>query len=217
LRRLRGGPCGDVPGCGITTTCTCVLSRLISPADPLDSIAWPGTAGTLKKARAGAIVVYRAYFKDRTRNLTDKPIPMGLVAAVILRMAALGLGEPENFPFLDPPDTRLVNDGVRLLQELKAMDDQRRVTSLGAKIGGLPIDRHVFVQHADTASAGHRDAWRGGVMRYPRAADIERPVDSSCGARVASIQRRIRTRHHQERRRRVGRRDPKRTVLGGGR
>jgi hypothetical protein len=53
------------------------LSRLISPADPLDSIAWPGTAGTLKKARAGSIVVYRAYFKDRTRNLTDRPISMG--------------------------------------------------------------------------------------------------------------------------------------------
>jgi hypothetical protein len=55
-------------------------------------------------------------------------------------MATLGLGEPENFPFLDPPDTRLVNDGVRLLQELKAMDDERRVTSLGAKIAGLPVD-----------------------------------------------------------------------------
>jgi len=53
------------------------LSRLISPADPLDSIAWPGTAATTRRARAGSIVVYRAYFRDRTRNLTDKPIPMG--------------------------------------------------------------------------------------------------------------------------------------------
>jgi len=53
------------------------LSRLISPADPLDSIAWPGTAATVKKARAGSIVLYRAYFRDRTRNLTTQPIPMG--------------------------------------------------------------------------------------------------------------------------------------------
>jgi len=53
------------------------LSRLLSPSDPLDSIAWPGSAGTLKKARAGSIVVYRAYFKDRTRNLTSSAIPMG--------------------------------------------------------------------------------------------------------------------------------------------
>jgi HrpA-like RNA helicase len=62
------------------------------------------------------------------------------LASVILRMAALGLGDPESFPFLDPPDTRLVNDGVRLLQELKAMDDERRVTSLGQQIAGIPVD-----------------------------------------------------------------------------
>jgi hypothetical protein len=53
------------------------MSRLISPADPLDTIAWPGSAATVKKARAGSIVVYRAYFTDRTRNLTGKPIVMG--------------------------------------------------------------------------------------------------------------------------------------------
>src|SRR5580692_2336247 len=62
------------------------------------------------------------------------------LASVILRMATLGLGDPESFPFLDPPDTRLVNDGVKLLQELKAMDDERRVTSLGQQIAGLPVD-----------------------------------------------------------------------------
>jgi ATP-dependent helicase HrpA len=62
------------------------------------------------------------------------------LASVILRMAALGLGDPESFPFLDPPDTRLVNDGVRLLQELKAMDGERRVTSLGQQIAGIPVD-----------------------------------------------------------------------------
>jgi ATP-dependent RNA helicase HrpA len=62
------------------------------------------------------------------------------LASVILRMAALGLGEPASFPFLDPPDTRLVNDGVRLLQELKAMDEDRRVTSLGQQIAAIPVD-----------------------------------------------------------------------------
>jgi ATP-dependent helicase HrpA len=62
------------------------------------------------------------------------------LASVILRMAVLGLGEPGEFPFLDPPDTRLVNDGVRLLQELKAMDEDRKVTSLGEQIAGIPVD-----------------------------------------------------------------------------
>ncbi len=62
------------------------------------------------------------------------------LASVILRMATLGLGDPESFPFLDPPDTRLINDGVRLLEELQAMDDQRRVTRLGRQIATLPVD-----------------------------------------------------------------------------
>jgi len=62
------------------------------------------------------------------------------LASVILQMATLGLGEPEDFPFVDPPDTRLINDGYRLLQELKAVDDERRVTSLGRKVASIPVD-----------------------------------------------------------------------------
>lgn len=62
------------------------------------------------------------------------------LASVILQMASLELGEPEDFPFLDPPDTRLINDGYRLLQELKAVDDARAVTSLGRQIAALPVD-----------------------------------------------------------------------------
>ncbi len=61
------------------------------------------------------------------------------LASVILRMATLGLGDPESFPFLDPPDTRLINDGVRLLEELQAMSE-RRVTRLGRQIAALPVD-----------------------------------------------------------------------------
>lgn len=62
------------------------------------------------------------------------------LASVILQMSTLGLGEPEDFPFVDPPDTRLINDGYRLLQELKAVDDARRVTSLGRQIAAVPVD-----------------------------------------------------------------------------
>ena len=62
------------------------------------------------------------------------------LASVILRMASLELGEPQDFPFLDPPDARLINDGVRLLEELQAMDAERRVTPLGHKIAAIPLD-----------------------------------------------------------------------------
>jgi len=52
------------------------LSRLISPADPLDAIQ-SGTHGSTRRTTPGRIVIYRAYFKDRTRNLTQKAIPIG--------------------------------------------------------------------------------------------------------------------------------------------
>ncbi len=74
------------------------------------------------------------------------------LASVILQMSALELGDPERFPFVDPPDTRLINDGYRLLQELKAVDAERAVTALGRQLAALPVDpRLARMLHA----AGH--------------------------------------------------------------
>jgi ATP-dependent helicase HrpA len=62
------------------------------------------------------------------------------LASVLLQMAASQLGDPEDFPFPDPPDTRQINDGVRQLQELGAMDDRRGITPVGRRIAALPCD-----------------------------------------------------------------------------
>ncbi len=62
------------------------------------------------------------------------------LASVILQMAALGLGAPEDFPFIDAPETRLVNDGYRLLAELEAVDEAREVTETGRTMARLPVD-----------------------------------------------------------------------------
>jgi ATP-dependent helicase HrpA len=62
------------------------------------------------------------------------------LASVLLHLAASGLGDPETFPFLDPPDTRQINDGFRQLQELGAMDERRRITALGQRLASLPCD-----------------------------------------------------------------------------
>ena len=55
-------------------------------------------------------------------------------------MLALRLGEVAAFPFIDPPDSRLISDGYKLLYELQAVDDQRRITALGRQLARLPID-----------------------------------------------------------------------------
>lgn len=56
------------------------LSRLLSPADPLDQIQ-SATAATARRRNKGSVILYRAYFRDRTRNLTTKPITMGTPGA----------------------------------------------------------------------------------------------------------------------------------------
>jgi ATP-dependent helicase HrpA len=62
------------------------------------------------------------------------------LAALLLRLAADGLGEAETFPFIDAPDSRSLGDGYRLLQELEALDDNRRITRLGRAMARLPLD-----------------------------------------------------------------------------
>ena len=62
------------------------------------------------------------------------------LAALLLRLAADGLGEAEHFPFIDAPDARALSDGYRLLQELQALDAERRITRRGRAMARLPLD-----------------------------------------------------------------------------
>lgn len=65
------------------------------------------------------------------------------LAAVILQMAALKLGDVDVFPFLDAPDSRYVNDGFRLLEELGAVTDERQLTTVGKTLARFPVDPRI--------------------------------------------------------------------------
>ena len=78
-------------------------------------------------------------------DFTEPEILRTSLASVLLQMAALGLGEVEDFGFIDPPDRRQVRDGINLLEELGAFDAQakdprRRLTPLGRRLARLPVD-----------------------------------------------------------------------------
>jgi ATP-dependent helicase HrpA len=73
-------------------------------------------------------------------EFTDAEIFRVSLATVILRMSALGLGEVEEFPFIEPPGSRAITDGYQLLQELNAIDEQRQLTPLGHELAKLPLD-----------------------------------------------------------------------------
>ena len=73
-------------------------------------------------------------------EFTEPEILRTNLAAVILQMKALGLGDLEDFPFLEPPDDRMIRDGLRTLQEINAIDDKRKLTETGKKLYKLPVD-----------------------------------------------------------------------------
>ncbi|PPD53919.1 MAG: ATP-dependent RNA helicase HrpA [Methylotenera sp.] len=80
---------------------------------------------------------------DSRPEFTEPEILRSSLASVILRMAALRLGDVTEFPFIEPPSTRLIADGYLLLQELGAVDSKRQITETGIQLAKLPLDPRV--------------------------------------------------------------------------
>jgi len=76
-------------------------------------------------------------------EFTEPEILRSSLAAVILRMAALRLGDVTEFPFIEAPSSRLIADGYLLLQELGAVDAKRQITETGLQLAKLPLDPRV--------------------------------------------------------------------------
>lgn len=88
-------------------------------------------------------VCIRLYSEDdfsQRPEFTQPEILRTNLASVILQMEVSRLGQVEDFPFVQSPDSRLINDGYRLLVELGAVDERNRLTKLGRTIARLPID-----------------------------------------------------------------------------
>ncbi len=80
---------------------------------------------------------------DGRPEFTEPEILRSSLASVILRMAALRLGDIADFPFIEAPSSRLITDGYQLLQELGAVDSKRQITDIGLQLAKLPLDPRV--------------------------------------------------------------------------
>jgi ATP-dependent helicase HrpA len=115
------------------------LQRL--PIEPVSRASADQRKG--RCGRLGPGLCLRLYTEtdfDARAPFTEPEILRTNLAALLLRLAADGLGEAENFPFIDPPDPRTLSDGYRLLQELQALDADRRITRRGRAMARLPLD-----------------------------------------------------------------------------
>ncbi|OOF64165.1 ATP-dependent RNA helicase HrpA [Rodentibacter pneumotropicus] len=106
-----------------------------------------------RKGRCGRVsegICIRLYSEEDFNSrpeFTDPEILRTNLASVILQMTALGLDDIEAFPFVDAPDRRHIQDGVKLLEELGAFEtiktkfgEKRRLTQSGRQLAQLPVD-----------------------------------------------------------------------------
>jgi len=128
---------------------------------PIEAISQ--AAANQRKGRCGRVapgVCIRLYSEEDFSGrpeFTEPEILRTNLASVILQMANLRLGSVDDFAFIEPPDSRLVTDGHKLLDELGAITvnnesapankpkakrglDHLRLTATGQKMARMPID-----------------------------------------------------------------------------
>ncbi|SPY32267.1 ATP-dependent RNA helicase HrpA [Pasteurella canis] len=106
-----------------------------------------------RKGRCGRVsegICIRLYSEDDFNSrpeFTDPEILRTNLASVILQMTALGLDDIDAFPFVDAPDKRNIQDGIKLLEELEAFHfvkakfgERRQLTQVGRQLAQLPVD-----------------------------------------------------------------------------
>lgn len=156
---------------------------------PIESISQASAnqrAGRCGRVQKG--ICYRLYteedFASRS-EYTDPEIIRTNLAAVILQMLHARIGDIRDFPFIDKPDTRLINDGYKLLEELQAVDKKGALTELGKMLVSIPLDPKLARMLIEAAKLGSLTELMiittGLSIQDPR----ERPADKQQAADLA--------------------------------
>jgi ATP-dependent helicase HrpA len=126
-------------------------------------------------------------------EFTEPEIQRTNLAAVILQMLHLGLGEVQHFPFINPPDARLVRDGYKLLQELGAATGQGRLTPVGRRMSRLPVDPRL----ARMVLAASERGCLAEILVICSALSVQDPRERPADKQQQSDQQHARFRHER--------------------
>jgi ATP-dependent helicase HrpA len=115
------------------------------PIEPISQASANQRSGRCGRVADGICIRLYSEADYLTRpEFTEPEILRTNLASVLLRMAALRIGDIEGFPFVDPPDRRVIRDGLVLLHELGAIENPAdktvRLTPLGKRMARLPLD-----------------------------------------------------------------------------
>ncbi|MGZ5018619.1 MAG: ATP-dependent RNA helicase HrpA, partial [Methylobacter sp.] len=73
-------------------------------------------------------------------EFTEPEIMRTNLSAVILQMISLKLGDIEEFPFIEPPEDKMIRDGKNVLHEVNALDKSGKLTEVGKQLAKFPTD-----------------------------------------------------------------------------
>ena len=134
--------------------------------------------------RIGPGVCIRLYsaedFEARPR-FTEPEILRSDLAALLLRLKAIGVEELLEFPFLERPDRRHVSDGERLLRELGALEG-RTLSATGRILARMPVDPRTGRMLIEAADLGVLDP----VLVIASALSVADPFERPPGAEGAA-------------------------------
>lgn len=155
------------------------------PIEPISQASADQRSGRCGRTAPGVCIrLYsEADFEARPRFAEPEILRTNL-AAVILQMAELRLGDIADFRFLDPPDGRSVNDGIAVLQELGAFDATGSITEVGRRLAQLPVDPRLGRMILAAGEQGCLPEVLVLVAALSIPDPRERPVDRECAART---------------------------------
>jgi ATP-dependent helicase HrpA len=146
--------------------------------------------------RVGPGIAIRLYSEEDFNarpEYTEPEIQRTNLAAVILQMHALRLGDIAEFPFVEPPDPRLVRDGQRALQELGALTEDNDITPLGQRLAALPVDPRL----GRILLAGAEEGCLAEIAVIVAALGVPDPRDRPADRQAQADQKHARFRHEQ--------------------
>jgi len=114
------------------------------PIEPISQASAKQRAGRCGRTSNGICIRLYSEQDFLSRDeFTDPEITRTHLSSVILQMLSLGLGEISKFEFIEQPQEKFINDGIRLLQELQAVTQHKGSLSLtpqGRNMAKLPLD-----------------------------------------------------------------------------
>jgi ATP-dependent helicase HrpA len=164
------------------------------PIEPVSQASANQRKGRCGRMESGVCI--RLYSEEdflARPEFTDPEIKRTNLAAVILQMLQLKLGDIGSFPFINPPDPRMVRDGYKLLEELGAVSSKGKLSSQGRQMSRLPLDPRLA---AMVLAAGQNDCLPE-ILVIASALTVQDPRERPADKQSQSDQQHARFKHER--------------------